>query len=345
MQFTHPDDPNFDPMWEDLLSTSGYLDALYGPANIAFYREICGSSDAKNISLLVSENGMPICGLMAFRRTLEGGATEISCFGLPLLYAERFQAEASVLARAQRLLRDEIESLLQVQSGRAFIRYRDRLLGGYLSLAGRALLDLGAKATPHFSQIIDLSLPEEVIHKSLTKSYKWSVNWSQKNLTHKVLDSTSMTIDHIEDFRRLHFEAAGRETRSPESWKLQYEMVRTGEAFGVFAWMKHSLVSAALFSYSKSHCFYGVSASRRDLFDKPISHGVIWIGLLHAKNLGVRYFEMGEQLFPMAPRHYPSRKELGISFFKRAFGGRPLVFLDICLHLVDGSYVDASPSQ
>jgi hypothetical protein len=345
MQFTQLDDPNFKSMWEQLLSTSGHLDALYGPANIAFYREICGSSDAENISLLVSDNGMPICGLMAFRQTLEVGAAEISCFGLPLFYVECSQAQASVLARAQRLLRDEIKSLLQAQSGRALIRYRDRLLGGYLSLASRVLLDLGAKATPHFSQIIDLSLPEEVIHRSLTKACKWSVNWGQKNLTHKVLDSTSMTIDHIEEFRRLHFEAADRETRSRESWKLQYEMVRSGEAFGVFAWMKHSLVSAALFSYSKSHCFYGVSASRRDLFDKPLSHGVIWLGLLHAKILGVRYFEMGEQLFPMAPRHNPSRKESGISFFKRTFGGRPLVFLDISLHLVDGSYVASPPSQ
>jgi hypothetical protein len=108
--------------------------------------------------------------------------------------------------------------------------------------------------------------------------------------------------------------------------------VRTGEAFGVFAWMHDALVSAALFPYSKAHCFYGVSASRRDLFEKPLTHGVIWKALLHAKELGIRHFEMGEQLFPMAPRQNPSQKELGISFFKRAFGGESRVSLNVCLH-------------
>ena len=337
MHLVRISDPGFAPLWTGLLSEGDHLDALYGTVTLGYYREYCGSSDAEDLSFLVVERAEPLCGVRAFRRVLDAGAIEISSFGLPLLYVERPRAEATMLARAQRVLRNEIEGLLQALPAQAIVRYKDRLPGGNLSLLGRLLLNMGAEATPSFSQIVDLSLSEETLHKGMTKAYKWAVNWGKRNLVLSVLDRTSITMEHVEQFRMLHFVAAGRETRTRESWVLQYDMVRSGEAFCVVASMEGTLVSAALFPHSISHCFYGVSASRRDLFDKPLSHGVIWVGLLHAKKLGLRYFEMGEQLFPMAPRHNPSQKELGISFFKRAFGGESRVFLDLCLRLNGGA--------
>lgn len=333
MHLVRAGDPAFAPLWNGLLMEGEHFDALYGEANLAYYREYCGNPDAEDLSFLVADGTAAQCGIRAFRRRLEPGAAEIACFGLPVLYAEKPQVDVSTLARAQRLLRTEIESVLQAQPIATTIHYKDRLQRGCLSPLGRLLLDQGGESASSFSQIIDLSLPEETLHKGMTKAYKWSVNWGRKNLALRVLDCTSITPQDIEQFHLLHVEAAGRETRTPESWALQYDMVRAGEAFCVFASMDGALVSAALFPHSRSHCFYGVSASRRDMFDKPLSHGVIWTALLHAKMLGLRCFEMGEQLFPMAPRRNPSQKELGISFFKRAFGGEPRVFLDVCLKL------------
>lgn len=326
-------DPAFPLSWKCLLSKGDHLDALYGTANLAFYREYCCSTDSEDLSFVVAEDDQPICGVRAFRSRLASGVVEVTCFGQPVLYVESPQAEASLLTSAQRRLRTEFESLLQALPVGAVVRYKDRLPGGCLSPLGRLLLEQGATASPIFSQFIDLSMPLEALHKGLTKAYKWAVNWGKKNLVTSVLDQTTMTAEHLAQFRRLHVEAAGRETRTTQSWTLQYDMVRSGEAFCVFAWMEGELVSAALFPHSKSHCFYGVSASRRSLFDKPLSHGVIWTALLHAKLAGLRCFEMGEQLFPMSPRPDPSRKELGISFFKRAFGGESRVFLDVSLQL------------
>jgi hypothetical protein len=333
MYLVSASDAEFAKLWSDLQIEGEHFDALYGEANLAYYREYCGNPDIEDLSFLVSDGEVALCGIRAFRRSFEQGSSEISCFGLPLLYAEHQHVDAAMLARAKRHLRFEIEKKLQEQSIGTTIYYKDRLHRGCISLLGRLLLDYGGDSTVSVSQIIDLSLTEETLHKGMTKAYKWSVNWGRKNLAINVLDRNSITSQDIENFRLLHFEAAGRETRTLKSWTLQYEMVLKGEAFCVFARMGESLVSAALFPYSKSHCFYGVSASRRDLFDKPLNHSVIWTALLHSKMLGLRYFEMGEQLFPMAPRPHPTQKELGISFFKRAFGGESRVFLDICLKL------------
>jgi hypothetical protein len=331
MRLVRIGDNDFVSLWNDLLSDGDQLDALYGPSNLTFYREYYSSPETDDISLMVIDGTKPLCGLRATRRMLATGTIEISCFGLPLLYTESPRADTIALFRARRLIRTELEGILQTLPAETVIRYKDSLKGGCLSLLGRTLLDRGATVTPSFSQIIDLTLSEERLYKRLTKAFKWAVNWSKKNLSIQVIDQESITFEHVEQMRLLHCESAGRETRTLESWALQYDMVHAGEAFCVFAYLEGGLVSAALFPYSKSHCFYGVSASRRDLFDKPLSHGVIWSALMHAKQLSIRSFEMGEQLFPKTPRPNPSHKELGISFFKRAFGGEAKISLDICL--------------
>ena len=86
------------------------------------------------------------------------------------------------------------------------------------------------------------------------------------------------------------------------------------------------------FTHSKTNCYYQVSASRRDLFDKPMFHALMWTAILHAKKLGCRWFETGEQFFQNQPADRPpTQKELGISEFKAGFGGQTRMFLDIRL--------------
>lgn len=330
MHLIRATDSEFEKGWKQLRANGKHLDALYGSANLAYYREYCGNPDAQDFSFIIVDGLNPVCGVRAFRIGF-AGSVEISCLGLPIVYLEHPNLRGKDHDRIRRILRDEIGNWINGLSVRATIQYKESLTNGRLSLFGRILLDLGAEATPSFSQIIDLSASEEDLHKGLTKAYKWSVNWGKKNLTLSVADHNLITLELIEKFRLLHIKSAGRETRSPESWRLQYEMILSGEAFCVFGLMDGVLVSAALFPYSQSHCFYGVSASCRDCFDKPLGHALVWSAILFAKKRGIRYLEMGEQLFPVAPRHNPSQKELGISFFKRSFGGVSRVFLDISL--------------
>jgi len=109
-------------------------------------------------------------------------------------------------------------------------------------------------------------------------------------------------------------------------------MVRANEAFLVYGSLGNNLFSAGLFQYISSNCYYGVSTSRRDLFEKPLFHSLMWLAILHAKRLGCRWFEIGEQLYPNHPvDNPPSKKELGISDFKAGFGGETKMFLDLKL--------------
>ena len=56
----------------------------------------------------------------------------------------------------------------------------------------------------------------------------------------------------------------------------------------------------------------------------------MWTAILHAKELGLRWFEVGEQLYINHPiDNKPTKKELGISDFKAGFSGAKRLFLDV----------------
>ena len=141
----------------------------------------------------------------------------------------------------------------------------------------------------------------------------------------------------MNEFRQLHILQSGRETRSEASWRRQLEMVQTGDAFLVQGHIDDELVSSGFFINSKTNCYYLSSASRRDLFQQPLFHAIMWTAILQAKKLGCRWFEVGEQIFPNYLKgQIPTKKELDISDFKAGFGGDTCMFLDLKLDCSGG---------
>ncbi|MBW1716352.1 MAG: hypothetical protein JRJ77_11120 [Deltaproteobacteria bacterium] len=256
------------------------------------------------------------------------GCQELSGFGLPILYLENEHIKLTQLRRANKLIKDEVERIMQTHSVTSLV-YQDFLYRGRLSFLGRYLLSTGAQAAPYFTQIIDLSLSESDLYRQIRKSYKSLINWGMKNLVLLVKDMTNIAPQDIEDFRLLHFHAAGRKTRSQRTWDLQYEMIRHKEAFVIEGKLEGELVTAALFPYSTRYCFYGVSASKRELFSNPLSHAVIWRAMLYAKEQGCNFFELPEQHYPKQGTPVPTEKELSISTFKHGFGGETRVRLNM----------------
>ena len=137
-----------------------------------------------------------------------------------------------------------------------------------------------------------------------------------------------MAIDDIIQCNKLHIEAAGIETRSYKTWELQYKQILNNELFVVTGKINSELVTFGFFPYNNKYCFYGVSASKRELFDKPLSHAIIWQAIEHAKQIGCKYFELGGHYY----KNYDNdidEKELNIGFFKRGFGGKTKVLFNI----------------
>lgn len=285
-------------------------------------------SEFSDLSFIVEDNGCPAAAVAAALRKFSSGKTEISGFGRPILYVENTKCDCETLQQARKLSRREMERLLSLHQSSDVI-YCDFLGHNQLSPISVLLLDKGATATPYFTQVIDLSKSEVELREQVRKSYKSLINWGHNNLQISIIDGKLITSSHIEGFRRLHIQVAGRETRPTQTWEIQHKLVLAGEAFLILACKDKELVTAAFFSYNKRCCVYGVSASNRDMFDKPMSHSILWMAILHAKKIGCQYFEMGEQLYHGQGNPVPTPKEVGISRFKRGFGGATIARLNL----------------
>lgn len=319
---------DFGCLWSQLFLASEFQHPLYQPWNIEYYKALAQESDFEDCSLVVEEQASPLLGLRMALRTSPTGNRELSGFGLPLLYLEKQGIDSEKLRGAHRLLRAHSESIFRTCSVDSIV-YQDFLKRGTLSFIGRHMLEKGARAVPHFTQMIDLAVPETILFREVRKSYKSLINWGKKNLNLRVIGRESIAPEDVERFRQLHFHAAGRETRSHHTWHLQYEMVSYGEAFIILGEFEGELVTAALFPCSSKYCFYGVSASKGELSSKPLSHVVIWRAMLHAKEQGCRFFELAPQLYPNQGDPLPTQKELSISTFKHGFGGETRTRLNI----------------
>ena len=328
MNIVRADMADFDNLWQRLFQESDFHYPLYQPWNMRYYEAYESETKFEDCSFVIEEKNLPVSGVRITRNELEKGRHSLSCFGLPILYIENQEMPSTQTRGAQKASKAEFDSIRQrYEVGQ--IGYRDFLRGGSLSFFSKILLNEGARPVPSFTQIINLSVSEADLHCQVRKSYKSLINWGKRELSLRVIDSETVAPEDIERFRKLHIQAAGRETRSQNTWDLQYEMVRHKEAFCVFGELGGELVTAALFPCSPGYCFYGVSASKKDLSDKPLSHAVIWHSIIHAKETGCSFIDLGDQYYPNQCCPLPGEKELSISSFKHGFGGETHARLNI----------------
>mgnify|MGYP000347780151 CR=1 FL=1 len=165
---------------------------------------------------------------------------------------------------------------------------------------------------------IDLQLSIDIIKLGFRKSYKPLVNKAMREWDIVVCEGN---IDDVfEEFRLLHLEVAGVETRCKESWDIQKEQIKNKEAFLVTVRDGALLIGAGLFNYTKDMGVYSSGAYKRELFHKPIGHGVQMKAIEALKDKGCKIYYIGQKMIPI-DETTPSEKELSISHFKEGFAG------------------------
>lgn len=310
--------PDFDRLWAELLRTHDNPTALVSQSYFDYRALYVGPALERQVSFLVEERGQPILGSSfelirdrSDQRVLSAVASQSG-----LIRAKG--ASPALRLGAETLLRNKLGEVVK-DLAVTQLTFVDQLLDGGLSGLTHWALGQGASLESQFNQVVDLTIDEQTLWRGLSKSCQWGVNWGRKNL---VL-SVHTDADSIEELRHLHLDAAGFETRSRATWALQGKMIEQGEAFLMTARLDGMVVSAAYFQLSPGDCYYGVAASDRRLFDKPLSHAIIWEAIRYAKERGCRRFTLGGQVWQRLHWHLPSPspKEVNISKFKRSFGG------------------------
>jgi FemAB family protein len=164
---------------------------------------------------------------------------------------------------------------------------------------------------------VDLSLDLARIKSGLRKSYRSLITAGERLWDVAILDRTNDAV--WAQFIALHTMAAGRVTRSPQTWELQHAAIGCGSAFLVYLCDSTGrMVGAGLFHTTRHESLYGVGAYDRTLFDKPLGHVVQFRAIQELQNRRIRWHKLGARNYP-SEQPPPTAKELTIADFKQGF--------------------------
>lgn len=318
-------DFKFEEYWDNLWSKSEIMHSLNSSIMFDFYKN-ADNTYYEDKSVIVRERDIEILGIRISKKINDKNISLFSYYQLPVIFLENKCLDYKIRKKAFLILKNYLENLLKEEETWEWI-HQDYIFDTELSnLSNYFLIEQLAKPYVSATRVLDLKLKEENIFKNFSKGFKYNINWGIKNLDCNIITGRNFDDKLLNEFRELHYKAAGRKTRSGYSWQALKDIVNNNMGFVSIACYENLLVSASFFSKSKRHCFYGVSASNRDLFKNPISHIVLWNAIRHAKESGCEVFELGDLSFPFNIPS-PSIKEMNISFFKKSFGNKTNVYL------------------
>ena len=298
--------------WNTVLSASSYASVYHQVSNVDYYSAYF---QGENISFVLIEGQKPIAIFPIFAYQ-DNNEWKISSNSLGVI-SPLFVRDIPKKSR-KRLEKQLIEIILLISKKlklkkTIFFEYSHFLSNWFLLWLERA-----DKNFITYQLAIDLRQSVENIKLDFRKSYKPLVNKALKEWDVKVCEEN---VDEVfKEFKDLHFEAAGKQTRSKESWSIQRKQIEDNEAFLVTVRDGNLLIGAGFFNFSRDMGAYSVGAYKRDLFDKPIGHAVQMIAINQLKDLGCKTYILGQKAVAISSSAL-SQKETSISHFKEGFAG------------------------
>ena len=292
------------------------IGSIYHPKILDYYfiRAVDSGYQIQDFSCIFTYNNFPFSAFLGAKFT-KGLISELNLFELPCLAID----STNISLSKKKKIKSFLEVLLKLNLNKIQLKGPD--LESKIPILCEFLLSQpNSILNPSTTRIIDLDQNEDDIKKSIRKSYHSLINWGLKTMKIEIHDKSNIKWNTIERFRDLHIQEAKRKTRSIDTWKKQFDAISSGLAFCITAKLEKELVSAAYFLCPEKICYYGSSASRRDLFDKPLSHAIIWKAILESKRRGASSFNIGST-YEYKISYSATDKEKNIAYFKEGFGG------------------------
>ena len=308
------DDASFDlTKWDGVINSASNVLVFHLESTLNYFAEYF---KGYNISFILYENNQ-VVGIFPLFVHKEGKEEwKISADGVNLISPLFING---ISKKTKKRLEKGIIEVVKEIAGNLKIK-KIQLFDSSIELSTWYLLWL-EKANKNFlthQLAVNLEKSTNEIKLNFRKSYKPLVN---KSLKEWDIEVCGHNIDNVfEEFRLLHLEVAGKETRSRESWNIQKEQVKNNEALLVTVMDGSILIGAGLFTYTKYMGSYSVGAYKRELFDKPIGHGVQMKAIKALKERGCQVYHIGQKM-SFLDQNVPTEKELSISYFKEGFAG------------------------
>lgn len=297
---------------------NSFVSSIYSNDSLNFYERILKDNNIKyeTISFLLLHQNNPYFAFIGKKLYLNDQVILKATSELPCLIIE----EKDLSINKKKKIKESINEIVESEFNKCFIS------AGYGTNSIKYSIDYlltkrKTKLMTEYRRLIFLDKSISLLKRALRKSYNSLINWGINSMEITIFDSDNISRDVIYKFRDLHIKEAGKETRSIETWEIQYQSIKKGTSFCVLGKYKNEIVSAGWFPIANRHCYYGSSVSKRDLMNKPLFHALMWTAVIKAKDLGAQFFETGVDIVDDYFSEKPSKKEESIAKFKSGFGG------------------------
>ena len=281
------------------------------------------SESSLDISLILYHDNSP-CGVWPLvfdiedKEPIKSINNQYGGVVLPPLFVKNFQKKSQ-----RKIVKSCIEflnKLLDVSDGECW-RTNEASLDGNVSQWYQIALEKGAELDKvNYEMHLDLTMSIEQIRKFIRKSYRPLISSGQKNWTVSVMDQYCENT--WDKFRALHKRVSGRVTRSIDTWNIQHEAIKNGDAFLVYIINSEGImVGGACFVMSSYQCNYSVASYDRQLSDQPLGHMIQYQAILTMKEKGRQMYYLGDRFYK-EDLPFVTEKQVNISNFKQGYSSQ-----------------------
>lgn len=171
---------------------------------------------------------------------------------------------------------------------------------------------------PELAWVLDITPTEEELLKNMRKNTRYSINKAQKDGVEVV---ASDGLDDLGTFYDVYMETASRQDFVPFSKdyiKKEFEIFRQdGKILLFFAKYNGEVIATAMIIYCNGSGFYHHGASTRNHTNITASELLQWQAIREAKRRGMSVYNF----WGVAPENAPNHPWVGLSRFKKGFGG------------------------
>jgi len=150
-----------------------------------------------------------------------------------------------------------------------------------------------------------------------TKGHKSAIKKAERHLDY-------IAPLHTQYFKHDYFDIAGKVTRPHETFEILGQWISQGFGTLLEARTKSNTAGYVYILHWADRAYYFMSAVFPEYKEFNVTHYLLWQSFDILRQKGVRWLEMGEQVFN-SPHCQPGEKECNISKFKRGFGGQVVV--------------------
>jgi FemAB family protein len=311
--------------WDRVVKKSSFVPTVYAwdflNYNTVYFHSFSESST--DISLVIYHDKKPcaVWPLVFDQSDKEPFKTVNKLYGgivVPPLFVDNFpkKSQRAIIKSCINFLNDTLE----VSHGECW-RTNELSIEGGVDHWHQIALEMGAMLDGvNYEMYVDLSMSIEEIRSFIRKSFRPLVSSGLKNWKVTVMDQFSENT--WERFRELHKKVAGRVTRSIETWDIQHEAIKSGNAFLVYVSGSDGvMVGGGYFDMSDHECNYSVGSYDRQFFDQPLGHMIQYQAILTAKEKGRKMYYIGDRFYRENLPHV-TEKRVQISHFQQGFSSK-----------------------